>query len=87
MSSTISDPLVELARPDGEILSESRQGRQVRWLLRDATAESLGQLQQHPAVLTVQPRTPTLEEIFIGCTHGTLPPLATEPTGAVSSVG
>lgn len=84
---TVRDPLVELARPDGELLSESRQGRQVRWLLRDVAAESLTRLQQHPEVVAVQPRTPTLEEIFIGCTHGTLPPLAEEPAASASPVG
>src|SRR6056297_1157273 len=84
---TVSDPLVELARPAGEILSESRQGRQCRWLLRGVPPDSLASLQQHPEVISVRPRTPTLEEIFIGCTHGTLPPLAEEPTSAASPVG
>lgn len=73
ITATLADPLVEVAPPDGEVLTQSRHGRQWQWMVRGANEESLQAIGQREGVLSLQRRSPSLEEIFIACTHGDAP--------------
>ena len=87
---TLTDPLVEVATPAGDVLHQSRSGRQLQMIVRGTTDRAIAELQAANGVLDVRRRVPTLEEIFIACTRGQMPlthdappspqPAAHEPT-------
>lgn len=53
----------------GDVLHRATRGKQHRLMIRGSDAGQLAALEQHPSVLGVQQRSPSLEEIFIACTH------------------
>jgi ABC-2 type transport system ATP-binding protein len=55
----------EPPRVPGELLRERRRLRQWQLLVRTRDVEPLGRLRTHPAVESVELRTPSLEEIFV----------------------
>jgi ABC-2 type transport system ATP-binding protein len=70
---TLSDSMVDVPLPVGEVLSQERKGRQLQMMVlgfndadREAIASSAG-------VAAIEIKHPTLEEIFVACTHGTPP--------------
>ncbi|MCA9132417.1 MAG: ABC transporter ATP-binding protein [Planctomycetales bacterium] len=72
---TLSDSLAALpALPSpAEVLSEQREGRQHRWMVRNFTPEHRAELESRPAVLSLRTRAASLDELFVACTRGIAP--------------
>lgn len=70
---TLTDAMVEIPLPNGEVLSQSRNGRQTRLMVLGMSDEDLAAIRQSPGVAYVDVERPSLEEIFVACTHGTPP--------------
>lgn len=70
---SMSDPASELPPIPGEVLYQAARGKQRRLLVRGCDPDGLSALERAAGVLGVQQRTPTLEEIFIACTHDAPP--------------
>jgi ABC-2 type transport system ATP-binding protein len=62
---TLSDPSAEPPLVHGELLRERRRSRQWQLLVRRPDETSLNALHDHPAVDSIDSRTPSLEEIFV----------------------
>lgn len=62
---TLNDPAAEPPLVRGELLRQQRRSRQWQLLVRHVDAASVGELETHAAVESVDVRTPTLEEIFV----------------------
>ena len=57
--------------PRGNVLSESRSGRQVRWVVMDLAADWQSDFDGHPSVVHLTCTAATLEEIFVAvCSEG-----------------
>lgn len=54
-----------LVMPRGEVLTESRNGRQMRWVVRDLAADWQTDYGQESGAIKIAEQTPTLEEIFV----------------------
>ncbi len=69
---SVTDPLAVLPVLDapGEVLSEQKSGRQVRWIARDRDNSIEKKILQWPGVHSVRSRPASLEELFVACTHG-----------------
>jgi ABC-2 type transport system ATP-binding protein len=70
---TLSDSMVEVPLPDGEVLSQSRSGRQMRMMVLGFSDQDRAALGASSGVTTVDVIQPSLEDIFVACTHGTPP--------------
>jgi ABC-2 type transport system ATP-binding protein len=70
---TLADSLVDVPAPDGEVLSQTRSGRQLRMIILGVTEADLAMLRSATGVVSVEVLHPSLEEIFVACTHGTPP--------------
>jgi ABC-2 type transport system ATP-binding protein len=72
----VSDPLAALPFIDGtaKILSETKMGRQVRWVIRGFTPTLERSIAEWPGVQSVRSRPATLEELFVACTRGVAAP-------------
>ncbi|WP_164102872.1 ABC transporter ATP-binding protein [Candidatus Laterigemmans baculatus] len=75
---TLADAMVEIPLPSGEVLSQSRSGRQLHMMVRDFTDEDAAAIRAAAGVVSIDRRHPSLEDIFVACTHGTPP--AAEPS-------
>ncbi len=63
---TLRDARAEPPLIEGELLRGQRRARQWQLLVRRMTPAALDTLETHPAVESVETRTPSLEEIFVG---------------------
>lgn len=66
----LADPLIAVPVPQGKVLSQSRSGRQLRMVVSGLSGEDRLALQTATGVASMQELHPTLEEIFVACTHG-----------------
>lgn len=75
---TLSDSITALPipAPPVQVLSESAEGRQRRWMVRNFGPEQVSELERRPGVVAVRSRRASLEELFIACTRGQ-PPIPT----------
>ena len=62
---TTPDASITLPRPPGKILSESRQERQIRWVIQDSPPDWLKPYHSVDGVSDIDERPATLEEVFI----------------------
>ena len=51
--------------PRGEVLTESKNARQMRWVVRDLAENWRDDYQQESGVVKIEEQSPTLEEIFV----------------------
>ena len=51
--------------PRGNVLTESRNGRQMRWIVRDLAADWRNDYDDNSGVIKIEEQAPTLEEIFV----------------------
>lgn len=70
---TLADSMVEVPLPAGEVLSQSRNGRQTRMVVHSMGDDDLHAMRQSPGVASVEVKPLSLEEIFVAYTHGTPP--------------
>ena len=83
---TLSDSVTALPipAPPAEVLSESAEGRQRRWMVRNYGPEQMAELDSRPGVVSVRSRRASLEELFVACTRGQPPvPVADDPLAKV----
>ena len=80
---TLSDSMVEVPMPEGEVLHQDRVGRQLRMLVLNGTEGDLEAIRAAAGVVSVDVLHPSLEEIFVACTHGLPPERVAEVNGAV----
>ncbi len=62
---TLEDDVAALPELQAEVLSQRRKQRQWQVLLRGVDDDQIAALRNHPAVLAVEVRPPSLEEIFV----------------------
>lgn len=84
---TLTDSMVEVPLPDGEVLHQDRIGRQVRLLVLNASDEDVNAIRIAPGVASVDIIHPSLEDIFVACTHGTPPERVVTETVSVYQSG
>lgn len=62
---TLQGDSLDLPPIAGQLLSQHRRARQWQLLVRGLADDQLAALENHPAIQTVEARTPSLEEIFV----------------------
>lgn len=70
---TLSDSEVAVPEPRATVLDQQRQGRQVRMMVLGMSDEELQSMRGATGVVGMTSLQPTLEEIFVACTHGLAP--------------
>ncbi len=65
VTATLDDASATVALPPGEVLTESRNGRQMRWIVRDLPADWQSTMATEEGVTDVRCEGATLEEIFV----------------------
>ncbi|XZE52161.1 ATP-binding cassette domain-containing protein [Planctomycetaceae bacterium SH139] len=80
---TLGDSMIEVPLPEGEVLHQHRVGRQLRMLVLGLSDPDLAAIQTAAGVVSVEVLHPSLEDIFVACTHGTPPEKIAEDTGSV----
>lgn len=70
---TLGDSMVEVPLPEGEVLHQDRSGRQLRMLVLGLNDSDLDAIRVASGVVSVDAIHPSLEDIFVACTHGTPP--------------
>jgi ABC-2 type transport system ATP-binding protein len=78
---SMADPLAAIPYIDtAEILSQQRDGRQVRWIVRGFSDNEREFVSAWPGVTSLRSRPATLDELFVACTRGQSPkPAESEP--------
>lgn len=80
---TLGDSMIEVPLPEGDVLHQHRVGRQLRMLVLGLSDQDLAAIQTAAGVVSVEILHPSLEDIFVACTHGTPPEKIAEDTGSV----
>jgi ABC-2 type transport system ATP-binding protein len=62
---TLDDPSATVALPPGRVLTESRHGKQIRWVVQDLPVDWHSHFPQDGGTVEVSSQKPTLEEIFV----------------------
>ena len=65
LTAKLEDPWSEIPTPTGEVLAETRRGRQIRWLVRGPEESWLEGLGSDSGLTDLQVSRPSLEEIFV----------------------
>jgi ABC-2 type transport system ATP-binding protein len=76
---TLSDSAIEVPLPEAEVLHQQRLGRQLRLMAMGPSEEDLRAIREASGVTAVELVHPSLEEIFVACTHGAPPADWEEP--------
>ncbi len=68
---TMDDPSATVALPPGDVMTESRNGRQMRWVVQNLPEDWRSRYDDHGGgVIDIDAEQPTLEEIFVAvCDH------------------
>ncbi len=70
VTATLDDPATTVALPPGEVLSESQNGRQLRWVVQSLPDDWRQAYPIGSGVSDLESRVPSLEEIFVAiCNH------------------
>ena len=70
VTATVDHPLATVPLPPGNVLTESQNGRQVRWVIRDLPDDWQSQYGGEEGVTDLAAQKVTLEEIFVAvCDH------------------
>ncbi len=80
---TLGDSMIEVPLPEGDVLHQHRVGRQLRMLVLGLSDQDLAAIQTAAGVVSVEVLHPSLEDIFVACTHGTPPEKIAEDTRSV----
>lgn len=77
VTATMDDPAATLALPKGNVLTESQNGRQMRWVVQDLADDWRASYQDETGVAELDAQSATLEEIFVAvCDHRASRPVA-----------
>jgi ABC-2 type transport system ATP-binding protein len=77
---TMDDPSATVALPPGKVLTESQNGRQMRWVVQELPEDWRAQYEGDSGVTDLDAQKPTLEEVFVAvCDHRATRP---DPTRA-----
>jgi ABC-2 type transport system ATP-binding protein len=80
---TLQGDSLDLPPIAGQLLSQHRRARQWQLLVRGLADDQLAALENHPAIQTVDARTPSLEEIFVAYMQRE-PPIDVEDNGSLA---
>ncbi len=70
VTATMDDPSATVMLPPGRVLTESQNGRQIRWVVQELPDDWRTQYSGESGVAELDSQTPTLEEIFVAvCDH------------------
>ena len=87
VTATMDDPAATVLLPPGNVLTESRNGRQMRWLVRDLPENWQATYAGDSGVTDMSARQASLEETFVAvCDHRANRPTVTEQTEPQSQV-
>ncbi len=79
VTATLDNPAAESELPPGTVLTESRKGHQLRWLVLDLPDDWQSVFDRQDGVKSVEATTPTLEEIFVAvCDENAVRPQLTQ---------
>ena len=81
---SLKDPAVAVPIPDCEVLNLSQSGRPCRMTVQSISDEQIEQLRSHSSIVELAQTTPSLEDIFVACTHGSVPGMETDGDDAFS---
>lgn len=77
VTATMDDPAATIALPKGKVLTESQNGRQMRWVVQDLADDWRSSYQGNTGVMELDAQSATLEEIFVAvCDHRASRPVA-----------
>ncbi|MGB7344238.1 MAG: ABC transporter ATP-binding protein [Pirellulaceae bacterium] len=80
VTATMDDASASVALPPGDVLTESRNGRQMRWIVRDMPDDWQSTFSQVDGIVDFSAEPATLEEIFVAvCDHRAKRPAADDP--------
>lgn len=65
VTATMDDPSATVALPSGKVLTETQNGRQMRWIVQDLPADWRDQYGEESGVTDLQAESAGLEEIFV----------------------
>ncbi len=70
VTATMDDPAATVALPPGQVLTESQNGRQMRWVVRELPDDWQSQYSHEAGITDLDAQKATLEEIFVAvCDH------------------
>lgn len=65
VTATLENPAATAALPSGQVLTESRNGTQIRWVVLDLADDWKSDYESDSGVMNLDARKPSLEEIFV----------------------
>ena len=65
VTATLDDPSATLPLPPGQVLTESRHGKQIRWVVQNLPVDWQSHFHQDGGTVEWTSQTPTLEEVFV----------------------
>ena len=85
VTATLDNPAATAALPRGQVLTESRNGTQIRWVVLDLADDWQSDYESDSGVMNLDARKPTLEEIFVAvCDENATRPVVENDSDALS---